>query len=274
MTLLALVAGGISSLLIVTATAGWFSMPVLFWAVGVPGMAIVAAVYLYARVTGLERLQDRIAVGVVGGIALTLALDAVRIAGVHLGYLPDSPTMFGNLITGAKPMADPTALSYTLGAVYHLFNGISFALVYSIVFGRTRWWGPVLYAVLFVETGMMTLPPMEKQFGPFGLDKYDTVFNAYYLVTLLAHLAMGLALAAVTHAMARHRGLLPELLTRRTTTAHMRPVGVSRARRIVGHRMAVLLAGHGDLTRSQPRGGPVGPFLPCPRAAGDTLASE
>lgn len=217
LTLLALAAGGISSLLIVAATAGWFPMPVLFWSVGVPGMAIVAAVYLYARTTGLEQLQRRITVGVVGGIALTLALDAVRIAGVHLGYLPDSVTMFGNLITGAMPMAEPTAAGYTLGAVYHLFNGISFALVYSIVFGRTRWWGPVLFSVLFVETGMMTLPPMEPAFGPFGLDKYGTVLNGYYLVTLLAHLAMGLALAAVLHTMARHRGLLPALLTRRTT---------------------------------------------------------
>ncbi|MGC9544537.1 hypothetical protein [Streptomyces sp. UG1] len=144
-------------------------------------------------------------------------LDAFRIAGAHLGYLPDSTTMFGNLITGAKPMADPTTLRYTLGTIYHLFNGISFALVYSIVFGRTRWWGPVLYSVLFVETGMMVLPPMEPQFGPFGLDKYGTVFSGYYQITLLAHLAMGLALAAVIHTMARHRGLLPEILTRRTT---------------------------------------------------------
>ncbi|GAA3137006.1 hypothetical protein JOF29_000034 [Kribbella aluminosa] len=219
LTLLVLATGGISPLLVVAATANSsFSLQVLFWALGLPGMAIVAAVYLYARAAGLERLQNRIAVGVTGGITLTLALDLVRGAGVHLGYLPDSITMFGNLITGAQPMAGPTPASYTLGAVYHLFNGISFALVYSILFGRTRWWGPVLYAVLFVETAMMTLPPMEPQFGPFGLDKYGTIFNGYYLITLLAHLAMGLALAADIGCMARHRGLLPALLTRRPTT--------------------------------------------------------
>lgn len=219
LTLLALATGGISPLLVVAATANSrFSLQVLFWALGVPGMAIVAVVYLYARAAGLERLQRRIAVGVAGGITLTLALDMVRVAGVHLGYLPDSITMFGNLITGAKPMADATAVSYTLGAVYHLFNGISFALVYSILFGRTRWWGPVLYAVVFVETGMMTLPPMEPQFGAFGLDKYGTIFNGYYLITLLAHLAMGLALAADIRCMARARGLLPAMLTRRPTS--------------------------------------------------------
>lgn len=217
LTLLALAAGGISPLLIVTATAGSAPMSVLFWAIAVPGLAITAGIYLYARNTGLDLLRHRIAIGVAGGIALTLALDAVRIAGVHLGYLPDSVTMFGNLITGVMPMQDPTPSSYALGAAYHLFNGIAFALVYSIGFGYTRWWGPVLYSVLFIETGMMILPPMAPKFGPFGLDTYGTIFNGYYLVTLLAHLAMGLALAAVLHVAARHRGLLPALLTGRTT---------------------------------------------------------
>lgn len=105
-------------------------------------------------------------------------------------------------------MTDPTPASYTLGALYHLFNGISFALVYSILFGRTPWWGPLLYSVAFVEVGMMTLPPMAPTFGPFGLDKYDSLLNGYFLTTLLAHAAMGLALAAVIHTRARYRGLL------------------------------------------------------------------
>ncbi|MGH3679387.1 MAG: hypothetical protein ACRDT2_03765 [Natronosporangium sp.] len=168
----------------------------------------MAGILLYARSAGLDRLYRRLWLGVIGGIVLTMALDVVRTAGVHLGFLPDSITMFGNLITGNGPMADPTPPSYALGGLYHLFNGISFALVYSILFGRTRWWGPVLLSALFVETGMMILPPMEPMFGPFGLDKYATLLNGYHLTTLLAHVAMGLALAAVMHGQARDRGLL------------------------------------------------------------------
>jgi hypothetical protein len=215
LTLLALAAGGISSLLVVAASAKLAPMPVLFWAVGVPGMAVVVAILVYSRVTGMERLFQRLWLGLIGGIVLTLALDVVRVAGVHLGYLPDSVTMFGNMITAAPAMAEPTPLSYALGGAYHFFNGISFALVYSILFGRTRWWGAVLFSVAFVELGMMTLPPMAPKFGPFGLDKFNTLWNGYFLDTLLAHAAMGLALGVIMHHFARHRGLLLAALTRR-----------------------------------------------------------
>jgi hypothetical protein len=216
LTLLCLAAGGTSSLLVVAASAGIAPMPVLFWAVGVPGMALVVAILGYARFTGLDRLFQRLWLGLVGGVLLTLALDAVRVAGVHLDYLPDSVTMFGNMITAAPAMAEPTALSYALGGAYHFFNGISFALVYSILFGRSRWWGPVLFSVLVVELGMMTLPPMAPKFGAFGVETFGTVWNGYFLDTLLAHVAMGLALGVVMHRFARYRGVLLAPLTRRT----------------------------------------------------------
>jgi hypothetical protein len=207
LTLLALTVGGVSSLLVVTATAGWAPMPVLFYAIAVPGILVVAAIGVYANRAGLGRLSRRIWVGVVGGIVLTMALDVIRVAGVHLGYLPDSVTMFGNLIANAGPMADPTPSHYALGEIYHYLNGISFALVYSILFRRTRWWGPVTFSVL-VWIGMMVLPPMAPKFGPFGLDKFDTLLNGYAVSTLLAHVAMGIALAAIINAQARDRGLL------------------------------------------------------------------
>jgi hypothetical protein len=208
LTLVTLAAGGTSSLLVVAASAGLVPMPVLFWAVGLPGMLLVAVIGIYARITGMTRLAHRIGIGVLGGIALTMALDVFRVGGVHLGYLPDSASMFGAMITGSSPMADPTPAGYTLGALYHFFNGISFALVYSILFGRTRWWGPLLFSVGFVEVGMMILPPMAPKFGPFGLDKYASLANGYFLSTLLAHAAMGIVLGLIIQTRARHRGLL------------------------------------------------------------------
>lgn len=57
LTLLTLVAGGISSLLIVAATTGGTGlapMPVLFWGIDVPAAAIVAALWCYARRSGLD----------------------------------------------------------------------------------------------------------------------------------------------------------------------------------------------------------------------------
>ena len=119
---------------------------------------------------------------------LTAALEVVRSAGVHLGYLSDDePTMFGAMITGADHMAAPTLASYTLGIVYHFFNGISFALVYSIVFGRTRWWGPVAFSVFVVWVGMMLLPPMAPMLGAFGTGKYASAWNPYVADTRHCH---------------------------------------------------------------------------------------
>ncbi|NMD58020.1 hypothetical protein [Tsukamurella columbiensis] len=210
LTLLALACGGLSSLLIVAATtgSGLASMQVLFWAVDVPAMAIVAVIGLLARRGGLDRLARRLWVGLLGGVVLTMALDVVRVAGVHLGYLPDSIAMFANLITGTNPMAHPGPGAYALGEVYHYLNGISFALVYSIAFGRTRWWGPVAFSVLVPWIGMMLLPPMAPMLGVFGTHNYASAWNPYAADTLLAHIAMGLALAAVIHGLARDRGVL------------------------------------------------------------------
>lgn len=208
LTMLTLTVGGTSSLLIVAASAGLAPMTILFWGVGLPGMLVVAIVGGFAKTAGLTRLAHRIGIGVLGGIALTMALDVVRVAGTHLGYLPDSVTMFGAMITGTNPMADPTAVSYTLGVLYHFFNGISFALVYVILIGRSRWWGPLLYSIAVVEVGMMILPPMAPKFGAFGLDKYPSLLNGYFLTTLLAHAAMGIVLGLIIQTRARYRGVL------------------------------------------------------------------
>ena len=66
LTLLALAAGGLSSLLIVAATTrgGLASMQVLFWAIGLPGMLLVFAIGGYADspivFKGLLRITSRL----------------------------------------------------------------------------------------------------------------------------------------------------------------------------------------------------------------------
>lgn len=214
LTVLAVLGGGVSPLVVVTATAKLAPMPVLFWSVSVPGVLVLLAILVYAKYAGMERLYRRLWLGLLAGIFLTLALDAVRVAGVHLGYLPDSVSMFGGLITGAGPTATPTPGAYVLGMAYHLFNGIAFGVVYSVVFGRTRWWGAVVFSVFVVEVGMMLLPPMAAKFGPFGVSAFGTVWSGYFISTLLAHVAMGVVLGAAMQTWSRHRGLLLETFGR------------------------------------------------------------
>ncbi len=87
-----------------------------------------------------------------------------------------------------------------------------------IVFGRTRWWGQLLFSV-FAWTGMMVLPPMAPMLGRFSPDKYSGIINGYALDTLPAHLTMGLTLAASVHVAARDRGLVFDLATAGRTPA-------------------------------------------------------
>lgn len=208
LTPIALIAGGLSPLLVVFASAKIIPMPLLFWGIDVPGMLVLVGILLYSKQSGLHRLYHRLLIGIIGGILLTMALDVVRVSGVHLGYLGDSVSLFGRMIVGEGMKAELTPLNYSLGALYHFFNGISFGVLYSIVFGRTRWWGPVLFSVFFVELGMMTLPPMAKMMGPFGIDKFGTVWNGMFIVTLLAHAAMGITFGIVNQKWGRDKGLL------------------------------------------------------------------
>lgn len=190
---------GISPLAVVIAGYGVGSLRAYFFFLVIP--AVILFVILLFRVQRIEGggLFNRLVVGVVAGIALSIALDIVRLTGVNLGYLPaDMPQIFGLQILGKMPMqAQPTPLSTFLGYLYHFINGVAFGVIYTVVFGRTSWWAAVLYSVFFVEVGMMTLPPMATMTGLFGLGMGQGILNGVFLTTLLAHVAMGLALGFI-----------------------------------------------------------------------------
>jgi hypothetical protein len=90
-----------------------------------------------------------------------------------------------------------------VGYAYHYWNGASFAVVYALLFGRTPWWGPLLYAVLFVDTGMMVF--MRIAMGPLTW--------SIGLVALLAHVVFGLILGVLLARFIRDEGSLLELIS-------------------------------------------------------------
>lgn len=62
---------------------------------GIPSLVVLALIWLYSWQAGLP-LASLIGWGVVNGIALTIALDVIRLAGVKLGTMPmDMPISFG-----------------------------------------------------------------------------------------------------------------------------------------------------------------------------------
>lgn len=67
---------------------------------GMPSLVLLALVWLYSSQAGLT-LASLIGWGVASGIALTIALDIVRLTGVKLGTMPmDMPISFGLRATG------------------------------------------------------------------------------------------------------------------------------------------------------------------------------
>ena len=133
--------------------------------VWIPGLIVLAAVTAYTRCRYPDVFR-RIVVGFGVGAVATIALDAVRQAGVIHGWLPgDNPVMFGKMATDSASFV----VFYPVGLLVHFLNGANFGLFYTFVWGKRRSYAiAVMWATLWlliVELGMMTLPPMGPMVG-------------------------------------------------------------------------------------------------------------
>ncbi len=203
--------------------ATWY-MPLIY----LPAMVALAAITIYAR----RRYPDvfrRIAVGFGMGAMATIALDAVRQAGVIHGWLPaDTFVMFGKMATGSPKFA----VFYPAGILVHYLNGANFGLFYAFVWGKRRSyvsaasWATVW--ALFLELGMMTGPPMGPMVGLFG---FNYAWPQLFLLTFVAHVAFGVALGLLVEHFLRDEdigGILRFLRGARDRTEQARePAGVS-----------------------------------------------
>ena len=184
----------------------------------VPALILLLLVTLYAR----RRYPDvcrRIVVGFGVGALATIALDAVRQAGVIHGWLPgDNPVMFGKMATGSATFA----VFYPAGLLVHYLNGANFGLFYAFVWGkRSSFFGAALWGTvwaLVLELGMMTGPPMAPMVGLFGK---NYAWPQFFLLSLAAHVVFGIALGLLVQAFLKEddRGwLVPFVLGRATTS--------------------------------------------------------
>jgi len=215
LAVLALVAGGAVPIQLVTLSFGYaqygrgiamgprvfavaheFATSYIPW-VYLPALFILVGIALYSR----RRYPDlfrRILVGFGLGAVATLALDAVRQAGVIHGWLPgDTPVMFGKMATGSSNFAR----LYTVGLLVHYLNGANFGLVYAFVWGkRSSFRSAAIWATLWaliLELGMMAGPPMAAMVGPFGV-RY--AWPQLFLLTFVAHIFFGVALGLLIQA--------------------------------------------------------------------------
>lgn len=206
---LAFIAGGAVPIQLVTLSFGWaqyvrgvemgprtFAVAHEFAARYIPFVLVPALVALVAITFASRRrypdLFRRIVVGIGMGAIATLALDAVRQAGVIHGWLPgDSPVMFGKMATGSPNFST----YYPAGLFIHYLNGANFGLFYAFVWGKRRSYATaVAWAILWalvLELGMMTGPPMAKMVGLFG---YNFAWPQLFILTFAAHIIFGVTL--------------------------------------------------------------------------------
>jgi len=190
----------------------------------IPWVYIPALVVLLLIIVGTRRsypdIRRRIVGGLCAGALATVALDAVRQAGVIHGWLPgDTPVMFGKMATGSTDFAT----FYAIGLFVHYLNGANFGLFYAFVWGRKASnWVAVGWAIawlLLVELGMMLGPPMGPMVGLFGA-RY--AWPQLFLLTLVAHIACGVTLGFFTQVFLKEEdqgGLLRFLNGRVVATA-------------------------------------------------------
>ncbi|MFQ5703462.1 MAG: hypothetical protein ACE5HT_05495 [Gemmatimonadales bacterium] len=160
----------------------------------VPALVILAAIAWYCR----KRYPDiyrRITVGFFMGALATVALDAVRQAGVIHGWLPgDTPVMFGKMATGSANFST----LYPVGLFVHYLNGANFGLFYAFVWGKRRSYvTAVIWATVWaqvLELGMMLGPPMGPMVGLFG---YNYAWPQLFIITFVAHLAFGITMGVL-----------------------------------------------------------------------------
>jgi len=102
------------------------------------------------------------------------------------------------MMMGDSMMQDSMQPSSILvvGGLYHFWNGVTMAAVYTLVIGRGRWYYGVIWGFI-INIGMMLAPWMIPMVGPFGIN-YGSGYTIF-VASLLAHLAYGAVVGILAH---------------------------------------------------------------------------
>lgn len=191
--LLLLLAASVSPLIFPLAESGRSSMDVLAKLALIPTgaflLALIALLYRFDRT-----LAKICTAGLAAGAVATIALEAIRLPGFWLGFMPGNlPRLMGVLLLN-QFAAGPSLKSDIAGWAYHFWNGACFGLIYVLIFGTCRRWIGTAFGVL-IGIGFMLSPVVSSLgVGFFGLE-----FSKGFPVTVtIAHAAFGFALAWLT----------------------------------------------------------------------------
>ncbi len=191
-TLLVLACAAVSPLIFPIAEGGYADMPWLGIYALAPAVVVMAGLFLIALVSVWRRLARGMVTAVWVGVFAAGGLEAVRVIGFRFfDAMPGSmPMLMGVLLTN-RFMEGPNWVSNLVGWSDHFFNGVCFAMIYILVFGRRRWWGGLLYAWVIGTIFMISPVVHAMGAGSFGQSYAPVKFP---LVVYLAHTAYGVLL--------------------------------------------------------------------------------
>ena len=175
----------------------------------IPAVILVFLMVLATQIMRFVDLRRQILNGMLAGIAGTVGLEIIREIGFRVGGMPgDMPKLMGVLLLDRFALG-PDFWSNLAGWAYHFWNGASFGIIFSLLWGQSKIKWAVLYALL-ISIGFMISPvPRALGIGIFGLQFKD----GYQFITtvILAHLAFGSILGLVNH---RLNAGLPDIIAR------------------------------------------------------------
>ncbi len=204
------------------AQAGYAPMSTLAaWAL-IPSIVVMAITVAIAVWRGHRRLVNRVWVGVAAGMLATAGLEAVRITSFRLfhGMPGDLPKLLGVLLLN-RFMLGPSAWSNVLGYLYHFWNGACFGIIFTLIFGRIRFYWGMLYGEV-IGTGFLLSPAVTA----LGVGFFASKMHAMQITVWLAHLVYGGILGWLCQSWTHERGWL---LSRRTNKPRPRTDGEAKS---------------------------------------------
>jgi len=188
LTLIAFACASLSGVALLLHAAGLLPLYFLVDVLGTPSLILLVAIGVYARRIDEPVLTNRLAIGAAAGIFATAAYDLARLLLRVSGLIGFDPFLthpiFGSLITGA-PLTSPVAL--TAGWAYHLWNGVGFAVMYTLMAGPAHLFYALGWA-LFLEIAWLTALPSALNF---------TLRPDLIAVSLIGHTFYGLTLGVL-----------------------------------------------------------------------------
>ncbi len=146
---------------------------------------LLAALLAAKRIEGRAVFLQRLWAGAFAGFMGLIAYDGIRWLIGLAGVVPFNPfraiEVFGLLIM--KSDVD-TALTKTIGWLFHTWNGLTFAIMFTLAFGRGKVWLAVLWSLVLEAAMIATYPSLLRI-------KLDWPFLS---ISIIGHIAYGLAL--------------------------------------------------------------------------------